>query len=193
MRHKIKAASTFIKTLVKSPQAIGAVMPSGKKLCRAMVKAIEADQNSIYVEVGAGTGVVTKELIAAGIPPHNIYLFENEINFIPKLKILFPDAHVIHGDVQFLQKHLTALGVGKVSKIISSLPFKSLPQSVVNNILEQFDMVLKKDGKIVQFTYSVNQPYSETFKQQYGFEAEKQAYIPQNIPPATVWLYKRKP
>lgn len=192
MRKKIQDASSFLKKLVKSPQEIGAVMPSGKNLCRAMVRNVGIDADAIYVEVGVGTGVVTRELVAAGVPQKNLYLFESEEGFIDELKERFPNANVIFGDAQFLQKHLCQYGVGKVSKIISSLPFKSLPKSVGLNILEQFDMILKQDGKIVQFTYAVNEPYPASFKTIAGFKADRKNYIKKNVPPATVWLYTRQ-
>ncbi len=154
-----------------------------------MVQAIGVDEDQLYIEVGVGTGVVTQELVAAGVPEENLYLFESEEGFIKELKEKFPKANVIHGDAQFMQKYLTALGVGKVSRIISSLPFKSLPKSVASNILEQFDMLLKKDGKIVQFTYAVSEPYPTSFKTINNLVAKRAAYIAQNVPPATVWLY----
>lgn len=191
MRQKIQSASSFLKKMVKSPQEIGAIMPSGKNLCRAMVQNIGVDLNASYVEVGVGTGVMTQQLVAAGIPQENLYLFESEEGFIAELKQKFPKAHVIHGDAQFLQKYLCQHGIGKVSKIVSSLPFKSLPKSVAANILEQFDMILKQDGKIVQFTYAVNEPYPNSFKNMCGFKAHRKNYITKNVPPATVWLYTR--
>ena len=191
MLSKIQSASSFIKKMVKSPQAIGAVMPSGKKLCRAMVRAADINADDIVVEVGVGTGVVTRQLVAAGIPQKNLYLFENEASFIPELKVQFPDAHIIEGDAQFMQKHLTSLGVGKVSKIISSLPFKSLPKAVCANILEQYDMILRPNGHIIQFTYAVNEPFPRSFKTTAGINACRKAYVAQNVPPATVWVYSR--
>lgn len=191
MRQKIQNASSFLKKMVKSPQEIGAVMPSGKSLCRAMVKYVGVNQDQIYVEVGVGTGVMTAALVAAGIPQENLYLFESEEGFIDELKQKFPKANVIHGDAQFLQKHLCKVGIGKVSKIVSSLPFKSLPKQVGINILEQFDMILKPGGKIVQFTYAVNEPYPKSFKAIGGFNAKRCSYITKNVPPATVWLYER--
>lgn len=191
MRQKIQNASSFLKKMVKSPQEIGAVLPSGKSLCRAMVKYIGVDANEIYVEVGVGTGVMTSALIAAGIPQENLYLFESEEGFIDELKEKFPKANIIYGDAQYLQKHLCKLGIGKVSKIVSSLPFKSLPKEVGINILEQFDMILKPNGKIVQFTYAVNEPYPKSFKVIRGFNGKRCTYITKNVPPATVWLYTR--
>ncbi|MBL1422216.1 MAG: methyltransferase domain-containing protein [Alphaproteobacteria bacterium] len=191
MRQKFQNASSFIKKMVKSPQEIGAVMPSGKNLCRSMAQHIGVDENEIYVEVGVGTGVMTRALVEAGIPQENLYLFESEEGFIAELKEKFPKANVIHGDAQFLQKYLCQKGIGKVSKIVSSLPFKSLPKPVAANILEQFDMILKPNGKIVQFTYAVNEPYPRSFKNIYGFTANRKNYIAKNIPPATVWLYTR--
>lgn len=192
MLRKIQDVSSFVKKLIESPKEIGAVMPSGKNLCRKMVEAIGVDQDAIYVEVGVGTGVVTTQALAAGIPAKNIYMFENEAGFIKELKQKFPECNVIHGDAQVLQKLLTERGIGKVSKIISSLPFKSLPKQVGQNILEQFDMILKDEGKIVQFTYAVTEPYPSGFKQSYGFDCKRAAYIKKNVPPATVWLYSRK-
>ncbi len=191
MIKKITDMASFIHKLLKSPKTIGAVAPSSKRLCRAMIKAIGVDKNTIYVEVGVGTGVMTQQLIEAGIAQENMYLFENELGFIEKLKQQFPKAHVIHGDVQHLQKYLSEMGVEKTSKIISSLPFKSLPKIVGENILSQFNKTLTDDGKIVQFTYGINEPYPKTFKTTHSFTVSRQAYIPQNIPPATVWLYSK--
>jgi len=57
----------FLKTLFESPRLTGAVSPSGRSLARAMARAVGASGEGLVVELGPGTGPVTRAL-APGSP-----------------------------------------------------------------------------------------------------------------------------
>jgi len=67
----------FLKRWLRRPFAMGAVIPSGRLLAEAMaratVQALEGRPGHV-VELGAGTGEVTKALLAAGIPVEAMYI-----------------------------------------------------------------------------------------------------------------------
>src|SRR5258707_14422066 len=70
----VESAGTalFLKRWLRRPLAMGAVMPSGRLLAAAMAKTTKAvleGRRGHAVELGAGTGEVTKALLAAGLAP----------------------------------------------------------------------------------------------------------------------------
>ena len=65
----------FLKRWLHQPFAMGAVMPSGRLLAAAMARATlaaMANHPGHVIELGAGTGEVTKALLVAGIEPKQI-------------------------------------------------------------------------------------------------------------------------
>src|SRR5258708_35538491 len=75
----VESAGTalFLKRWLRRPLAMGAVMPSGRLLAAAMAKTTKAvleGRPGQVVELGAGTGEVTKALLAAGIAPERLAL-----------------------------------------------------------------------------------------------------------------------
>src|SRR5260370_36732989 len=79
----VESAGTalFLKRWLRRPLAMGAVMPSGRLLAAAMArttKAVLEGRPGHVVELGAGTGEVTKALLAAGIAPERLALVERD-------------------------------------------------------------------------------------------------------------------
>ena len=55
---------TFFREFAKDPVLLGAVAPSGADLARRMVDAAELGPGQVVVELGAGTGPMTAEILA---------------------------------------------------------------------------------------------------------------------------------
>ena len=53
----------FIRSWMEEPLAMGAVMPSGKPLARAMAKCVDPETEGSVIELGPGTGAVTAALV----------------------------------------------------------------------------------------------------------------------------------
>ena len=71
----------FLKRWLRQPFAMGAVMPSGRLLAEAMARATLAamvNHPGHVIELGAGTGEVTKALLVAGIEPKRLALVERD-------------------------------------------------------------------------------------------------------------------
>ena len=97
-------------------------MPSSQRLARLMVEKIDPQASDVIVELGPGTGVFTRELLARGVIPANLILVEFNKEFVKFLRHEFPQVRVVEGGAQDLPQLLKVLGQGPVRKIISGIP-----------------------------------------------------------------------
>src|SRR5262245_16517032 len=145
----------FLKRWLRRPFATGAVVPSGRLLAEAMAKSTQsviAGRPGHVVELGAGTGEVTKALLAAGIAPERLVLVERDPEFATFLRRHFPRPHIVEGDAQRLPHLLADHGLTPVAAVVSSLPLLSLPGEVVAGIVGGIFEALPRGGALVQFT-----------------------------------------
>ena len=85
------------------------------------VKPAAANDNSVWVEVGAGHGEMTQHLLASGAAVVAIELDEPLANRLKKLAKKCPNLSVVHGDV--LKTDLAALAAGGKAFIYGNLPY----------------------------------------------------------------------
>src|SRR5260370_20359816 len=99
----VESAGTalFLKRWLRRPLAMGAVMPSGRLLAAAMAKTTKAvleGRPGHVVELGAGTGEVTKALLAAGVAPQRLPLVERSPQLATFLRPPFARPPLIAGE-----------------------------------------------------------------------------------------------
>ena len=180
----------FISEYIKNSKSIGAVAPSSKSLSEAMVEPI-LEEDSYILELGAGTGAFTNELIHK-TQLSKLFIIENNEVFYNILRNKFPQNHILLADATELEKHIPQEVQGKIKYVISGLPFRSLPDDVSSKILKSLKKVCASDVTLVQFTYLNDPPIpNEIFTL---FQVTPQFYksVPDNLPAADVWIYKTK-
>ena len=140
------------------------------------------------VELGPGTGSVTRALLAAGVPEERLVLVERDRYFHAWLKGHFPKATVLNSDARMLDEILPPGQSGSVSTVVSSLPLNSMPKGERDEVVRAALRVLSEDGCLVQYSYGVPSPLaSEAF----GLKGKRMAFAAANLPPATVWRFTR--
>ena len=180
----------FLRRWLAHPLRMGAIAPSAPSLARAMARAAQVDNDagSPLVELGPGTGSVTRALLAAGVPEERLVLVERDRHFHAWLQRHFPRATVLHSDARELDELLPQGQAGSVSTVVSSLPLNSLPKWERDEIVRAAFRVLSDDGCLVQYSYGVPSPLPcEAF----GLTGERMAFAAANLPPATVWKFTR--
>src|SRR5215813_985800 len=104
----------FLKRWLRRPFAIGAVVPSGRLLAEAMAEATLANldgRDGHVVELGAGTGEVTKALLAKGIAPERLAVVERDPELSLFLRRHFAGPRIIEGDAAKLPRLLADHGI----------------------------------------------------------------------------------
>lgn len=178
----------FLQGFIKKPGSVGSIAPSSPDLARKMVEGIEADENNVVLEIGCGTGAITK-FIKDLIPNRKSFLgIELECNFVERLEKDFPNLNFICGNACDSSKILAEHQLGKVSYIISGLPFVILPKEVSEGILREVDKMMEKGClfRTFQYAHGYNLPparkFRATLNEKYG-AAKRSDIILKNIPP----------
>jgi len=181
----------FLRQFVESPKAVGSFVPSGEHLAEAMVKGLVPCEG-LVVEVGPGTGVFTRRLLAHGVAPENLLLVEFHSVFASRLRKQFPRVDLAEGDAADLQAMLAQRGMDKAALIVSSLPFRNIPADAATRIVMAMGQSLASDGTLVQFTYRLLPPIAPEDAERAGLIGSKQEFVLANFPPAFVWHYHKR-
>lgn len=186
----------FLKRWLRRPFAMGAVIPSGRLLAEAMARAtVQAldGRTGHVVELGAGTGQVTKALLAAGIAPARLALVERDPELATFLRRHFTEPKIIEGDAARLPRLLADNGTTPIAAVVSSLPLLSLPTEIVNGIVHGVFEALPRGAALVQFTYGPTPPVPRALREQLRLVGTRGRRIWRNVPPAVVWTFRRPP
>src|SRR5690348_11215160 len=100
----------FLHNWMRTPVSIGAVLPSSRLLARLMTADLRPGAR--VMELGAGTGSVTRAILDSGVRPEDLYLVERNEEFAAILRRRFPRSPVLHTDVCSLTDYAPALPEG---------------------------------------------------------------------------------
>ncbi|MBL8831923.1 MAG: methyltransferase domain-containing protein [Rhodospirillales bacterium] len=165
---------------------VGAVLPSSASLARLVARQVHPEDGQCVVELGPGTGPVTKALLEAGVPADRLFVIEIDAALSAHLRREFPHVNVIQGDATRLKDLLPAGWIGKVACVISGIPMLPLPVEVQRALTDAAFEVMAPGGEILQYTYSLASPIKE---KPLGLKGRRRGIAMLNLPPAWVWSY----
>jgi phosphatidylethanolamine/phosphatidyl-N-methylethanolamine N-methyltransferase len=169
-----------------NPLQMGSVVPSGRALCRHVAAHAHAGPDEAIIELGAGTGVVTRELIRSAVPAERLFVVEIVRDMADHLRAeLPPAAHVIEGDARRLPALIPAEWHGKIGTVVLGIPLVLLPLAEQRRFVDAIEAVAPGRGFIL-YTYSVTPPLPA---KKLGLVAKREAWTPLNVPPASVFRY----
>lgn len=178
----------LFKLWLKNPLKIGAVMVSSPELASAMARQIPHRKDGYVVELGGGTGPVTRAILKSGVDPSRLVVVERDPILHRHLKERHPGIKVLLGDAMHLQALLKQEGITPVVAVVSSLPLLSMKKTVQYRIGAQAFAVLGPGAPFIQFTYGLFSPLP---RRRLGVEGRVKDRVLQNLPPASVWLYQK--
>ena len=179
----------FWKQWFAAPRRVGALAPSSRFLAAAMAREVVSHSHGQVVELGPGTGAITRGLLRVGIREDRLVLVERSPQFADGLQRRFPRIQVLRADAKRLHAVLERAGVSRVAAIVSSLPLLSFPKPLRQEISQVLLDYLPEGAVLVQFTYGPKPPISRAYAKKHGVEVRRAAKVWLNLPPATVWVY----
>lgn len=185
---KIADEVRFIRSWAENPLTTGAVSPSGPDLARRMASFIEIDRPGRILEIGPGTGVVTKAILERGVEPSRLVALEFNAEFCRLLRRRYPDMAIREGDAYRLCETLADVEPGSLASIVSSLPLFSRPKEDRRALLMDAFRLLQPGAPFIQFSYALVPPITPEVS---GFSVERTGWIVLNLPPARVWVYRK--
>jgi phosphatidylethanolamine/phosphatidyl-N-methylethanolamine N-methyltransferase len=194
----LKQRMLFLSQSLLKPRETGAISPSSTYLAAAMAKEISLQNQGYVLELGGGTGSLTRGLLAHGIDPKKLIIIEKNPIMVKELKHKFPECQIEAADAQDLSflRHDIEMNASTapptIESIISGLPLRSLPKNIGHAILTSAFSLLPNHGKFIQFTYGMRSPVPEDLLLKHDMQTIKKKWILKNFPPATVWVYQKE-
>jgi len=180
----------FFKGFLRNPKEVGSVIPSSRFLTRRVLRCGDVESARVIVELGSGTGVLTREILRR--MPSDARLLAIEINpeFIEHLrrKISDPRLSLYHGSAADMEKALEQIGCESADLVVSGIPFSTLERGLGRRTLEAAKRVLAPSGRFVayQFRSHVRRMAEPLFG-----PAEIHPEL-LNLPPMRVYVWRRE-
>lgn len=176
----------FAKEVLQNPRSVGAACPSSRLLSRAVAKLVPVNKPGLVIDLGAGTGIMTKALLQQGFAPERLVAIERSAHLAAYLRQHFPQVRVIEGDALELCDLLGEDGQ-HINTLIGGLPFRSLPPRVVHGVVNQIEEILPRQGLYMQYTYDLSgrDPHLS-----HHFKRVSSKIVWSNLPPARISVYR---
>lgn len=179
----------FLQAWIRKPRQTASIVPSSHYLGRLMAAQIDPMGGRV-MEFGGGTGALTREIIATGLPVADLEVVEINEALAHNLRAGFPGVSILQAPAQSVLAQ-SAGGAGGYQCVISGLPLLAMSKMLQKAILEEAFRLLRPGGAVIQFTYSPRPPVPERLTSLLGLRAERIGTIVRNVPPATVFRYRR--
>ncbi|EJF91017.1 phospholipid N-methyltransferase PmtA [Bartonella tamiae] len=179
----------FFKGMIDGPKKVGAVLPTSSVTSKRMASVIDVESNLPVLELGPGTGVITKAILERGIAPNDLYSIEYSEDFAELLFEKFPKVNVIHGDAFKLDETLGDKKHLKFDCVICAIPLTLIPVADRIALIEDLLDRIPHGRPVIQITYGAKSPVPAN---KGSYEVKHYDFVMRNFPPAQLWIYRRK-
>jgi phospholipid N-methyltransferase len=179
MNQQLADRLRFLRAFAANPRQVGAILPTSRQAVRDMLDLGDVPGAGLVVELGAGTGVQTGEILARMAPDARLVAVEIDPRLAKLLRERFDDTRleVVCGSAEHLQEHL---GGKRADVLVCALPFTSLEPGLRRRILESLPGALAPRGVALVIQYS---PLIQSELRRL-FPSVRRRISPLNVPPA---------
>jgi phospholipid N-methyltransferase len=191
----------FFTQSLRSLSVTASIFPSSRFLASALLRPIDFGAARVIVELGIGTGAITKEILRRLAPGAILVGLDLNPAFVNHVRRKIQDPRFIPvlGQAERLGALLGRQGIQRADAIVSSLGLTAMPPPQRTAILKQAAAHLSPEGVLTQYQYlhaSGNPNWASSFGLPRFAEKEfLKAHFPQvacerviwNFPPA--WVF----
>ena len=178
----------FFKGWIDGPKQVGAILPTSSFTARRMASVIDPASGLPVLELGPGTGIITKAILERGIAPKDLVSIEYSTDFYQHLTKTFDGVNFINGDAFDLDRTLGAFKNSRFDSVISAIPMLSFPMEKRIELLESLLDRMPARRPVVQITYG---PISPIIAKPDRYKIKHFDFMVRNLPPAQLWTYSR--
>ena len=179
----------FFRGWMDDAKAVGAIIPTSSITARKMASVVDPASGNPVLELGPGTGVITRAILKRGIRPGDLVSIEYSHEFYERLVADFPGVNFIHGSAFDLEQLLERWSGRPFDSIVSAIPMLNFPLSERVALVERLLDLMPPGRPMVQITYGALSPIPAG---RGTYAIERFDFIVRNIPPAHLWVYRRR-
>ena len=185
---KFEEEVRFFKGWIDGPKTVGSVIPTSSITSRRMASVVNPASGLPVLELGPGTGVITRAILERGVKPENLYSVEYSAEFTRHLRVDFPGVNFIHGDAFDLERTLGEYRTLVFDSVVSAVPLLSFPVEKRIEIIEDLLGRIPNGRPIIQITYGALSPVPP---RRGDYSVVHYDFVVRNFPPAQLWIYRR--
>ena len=187
MNQHIADRLRFLRAFAANPRQVGAILPTSRQAVRDMLDLGDVPGADLVVELGAGTGVQTGEILARMGPDARLVALEIDPRLAALLEERFDDPRlqVVCDSAENLPEHL---GEERADVLVCALPFTSLDPGLRRRILDSLPGALAPHGVALVIQYS---PLIQSELRRL-FPSVRRRISPVNVPPAFLFACRLK-
>ena len=180
MRQHLTDPLRFFAAFVAHPRQMGAVLPTSRTAVRDMLDLADVPAADLVVELGAGTGVQTGEILARLRPGARLVAVEIDAKLAALLEKRYAGDDRLQVVTDSAENVAAYLGGQRADVLVSAIPFTSLDGKLRQRILDALPELLTPQGVLVLIQYT---PLlmGELRRR---FRAVRWRITPWNVPPA---------
>jgi len=181
----------FLREIFRDPRETGAIAPSSRQLAELVTLAAGVSSAKFVLELGAGTGAITKTLLATKGPSTRLIVWEKNDIFAKELRSRFASLEVIAACATQLKNLLRENGLPDPDSIVCGLPWSMFDRAMRASILDDIREVLTPDGVFATYTYfgphllPAGRQFHKLLHERFR-EVSHSRVVMQNVPPAFV-------
>lgn len=180
----------FVKAAVRRPLEVSTVFPTSRALADRLLSYLGERELDRVVELGPGTGAITKYLAPFLPHPERYVGLEINPNMVRFLQESFPQ---LRFETASGERIAEIAGVGSVDAVVSSLPWTLIPVELQERMLIEIVRSLKPGGVFLTYVclnatwYPKAQAFHRFLRQHFS-SVRKSPVEWRNIPPAFVYI-----
>jgi phosphatidylethanolamine/phosphatidyl-N-methylethanolamine N-methyltransferase len=178
----------FLRRALAHPLRLLSPLPSSPAVGKLVARQIGDRKNGLIVEIGGGTGAITRALLDAGVSPDRLAVIEIDEELSDYLRASLPGVAVVTGDARFLSDLLPQSWHGQLDTIVFGVPMTVLTLDQQRELIDASLAALSPNGRFLQYTYSI---FSPTRAGRLGLQGRRLGVTYHNFLPASVWTYWR--
>jgi phosphatidylethanolamine/phosphatidyl-N-methylethanolamine N-methyltransferase len=192
--------TTFAIEALADFRTVGAVAPSSRHLASAMLGPLPLKKARTVVELGPGTGVMTRALLDRLPFDATLVAFEINSRFSRHLRATVPDTRltVVDSSAEKVREVMHQRGIRHVDAVLSSLALGLMPHWQRNALLTGICSLLTGTGVYTQYQYVQSMQMKNGQVRRFDLEEMLRRYfrsvgrktIWRNLPPAFVFVCK---
>jgi phosphatidylethanolamine/phosphatidyl-N-methylethanolamine N-methyltransferase len=146
----------FARAFAESPRTVGSIAPSSTALASRLCEAADLSEARVVIEIGPGTGAVTRHLLRCLLPGTRLVLVEISPDFAGRLRGEISSAEIVEGDAIHLSRIARRGHFDGADVVVSSLPLANLSPAKRMTILKEVRKTLRPGGRFVAYQYGVS-------------------------------------
>lgn len=182
----------FALGCLRNPRRVGAIAPASRALARAILNEVLHCEPRVLIEVGAGTGAITRALTPCLVAVDRFVVYERDPGFASLLRTAFPQIEVLNHCASSVDS--LVIEARSPVALVSSLPLLSMPAREARQCIDaMLTLIARHPGsRLIQYTYA--SPHLRPFGDlPVGWRWRRAASVWANLPPATVWALEQAP